>query len=532
MKKNYLYSVMAAFMMLFAASCSQEEIVSGNDGNNSEVTILVGVPGRSATTRAGMPEYEGYTRRCIMQVVDAEGAAIQGEKMRQAVAVTGETVTFSFPEPEGAYSVVFWADYVTSLENDFIYNTKALPTISYSGNKDNMFKPYGDAFCGKVGQGTTSVTLKRPFNKIVVGSENTAAFGEYTHVKTGNFAVPDNYSIFGGTCDGTTKDIRLDAFTAISNSATGEWFSFFIFAPADQMSTELTLPITLSKDAEGADKLEIQVKATGLPADDNMIGNVNIPEIPSEPAQDIEVQVSFDDKFENGPAEPVDPSVIKVGSYINAAGQAVADAAEAVAIVFALEAIGGDLPANYDYPEDVQGKTIKGYAVAIENTAAARQQIIAAGANKLTFSMPESATNGTQTTEALLSGIGAEAKFTEAYTNWTRAHVLTGSNLSEWYIPTFAQLEVFTKMLFTVGDNVPAGSDAFKALPEFAHENGKLFDRDPINVVMYASSTINANGNISAMTFNADGTAQAGQAKVDGSSATSTLCRPFLTIFE
>ena len=53
MKKNFLYSVMALFVILLA-SCSQEEIISENSGNG-KITVSVGVPG-GATTRAGMPE--------------------------------------------------------------------------------------------------------------------------------------------------------------------------------------------------------------------------------------------------------------------------------------------------------------------------------------------------------------------------------------------------------------------------------------------------------------------------------------------
>lgn len=259
-----------------------------------------------------------------------------------------------------------------------------------------------------------------------------------------------------------------------------------------------------------------------------MIGNIDIPEVPVD--NTVEVNISFDDKFIND-NEPVDPTAIKVGSYINAAGEVVTDASKAVAIVFATEALNNDLPANY--PETLQAKTIKGYAVAVSNATAGRQAIIAAG-ETLTFNMPTNPTNGTQTTEALLTGIGSDKAFTTTYNTWTSEHSLTGANLSGWYIPTFDQLKYFTGMLFKIDNAAATGSAEFKALPEFAHENGKLFDREPIAAVNYASSTINDNGNISVMQLMTDGTAKGTQAVVtgEGTKATSIICRPFLTIFE
>lgn len=88
-------------------------------------------------------------------------------------------------------------------------------------------------------------------------------------------------------------------------------------------------------------------------------------------------------------------------------------------------------------------------------------------------------------------------------------------------------------MLFTIGDITATGSAEFKALPEFAFENGKIFDRTPIVAVNYASSSINANSNISVMQFDPNGTAKGTQAVVtgDATKATAIICRPFLTIF-
>ena len=80
---------------------------------------------------------------------------------------------------------------------------------------------------------------------------------------------------------------------------------------------------------------EIKIPANTLPLDANMqimakfeIGDGNF---------DIEVGVDPD----------YEALEMKVGSYINAEGKVVRDAADAVGIVFKMEAIGSDVPANY-----------------------------------------------------------------------------------------------------------------------------------------------------------------------------------------
>lgn len=446
MKKNFLYSVMALFAILLA-SCSQEEIISENSGNG-KVTVSVSVPG-GATTRAGMPNVDGVTRRCIMQVVDGNGTAIAG--LKETKEVTGETVTFSFDAPEGEYSVVFWADYVTNLSNDYIYSTEQLPIIGYKGTKNNMFANAGDAFCGKIAKGATSTTLKRPFNKIVVGSTNKEVFGEYTHIAIGNFNVPTGYSIMDGTCgnieDTPSAPIRLEK-KAINNVETGEWAYFYIFPAVDQTATDLSLNITLSKGVEDtAEKTNFVATIKSMPTDANTIGNVNIPEIPTTPPVDpeeptkVDVVISFDDEFTNGgstePEEPVAPGEMKVGSYINAAGEVVADATNAVAVVYALANGKAD---NSTYSGS---KKAKAYAISLNKVT---NRLAIGDLSSLTLEVTadtENAYSGFAFDAALKGKCGSltteQSKLLNAYYN-AELPTLTGANLSIWYIPSKTQL--------------------------------------------------------------------------------------------
>ena len=145
------------------------------------------------------------------------------------------------------------------------------------------------------------------------------------------------------------------------------------------------------------------------------------------------------------------------------------------------------MPANY--PVALQGKTIAGYAVAIENVATGRQVLNNAAMSSL-VTTDATVTNGTQATDALLTGIG-EVAFMTTYNSWVNEHPLDGESLSSWYIPTVDQLGEFMGMLFKIGEVEPTGGQAFREMPEFAFENGVMFDRDPIESVYYASCTVN-----------------------------------------
>ena len=144
-------------------------------------------------------------------------------------------------------------------------------------------------------------------------------------------------------------------------------------------------------------------------------------------------------------------------------------------------------------------------------------------------------TNGTQITEALLTSIG-DVAFKTTYEKWVGEHALNSENLSAWYIPTLTQLSAFMNTLFTMGEIPATGNDDFKNMSEFEFVNGKMFDRNPINTVNYASSTINNQKNVSGVRINVANNiatnAQAAGINVSTSSNQQALCRPMITIFK
>ena len=516
MKKNLFYSLMALFVVLFA-SCGQEEIVSDNGTEiNAPVTISVQAPVNNVFSRA-VTIPDGYTMQCIMQLLNADGNKI-GDQVTKPVTDGKVSFTISVDEQKEVSKALFGAEYVPeSGAANKVYNTADLRVVGYNTASfdltNDALMAASDAFCGKLETiGNASVTLKRPFANVSVKPKNpeVAAAANKLEIK---YNALSGYDILEGKCSATTPVTYTNAGFA---SADGNWFANFFFAPSNvsKFTEEITMALS------GGYSKEIKIPANTLPLDANMqimakfeIGDGNF---------DIEVGVDPD----------YEALEMKVGSYINAEGKVVRDAADAVGIVFKMEAIGDDVPANY--PVALQGKTIAGYAVAIENVATGRQTLN----TELLTTLTETAagmTNGTQTTDVLLTGLG-DVAFKTTYEKWVGEHASASENLSAWYIPTLSQLSAFMGTLFTMKDVPATGSEDFKNIPEFEFVNGKMFDRETIATVNYASSTINNQGNVSGVRINvADGVvtnAQEAGISVKTALNQQALCRPMITIFK
>ena len=517
MKKNLFYSLMTLCAVLFA-SCGQEEIVSDNgNGVKAPVTISVQAPVNNPLSRAGVTVPDGYTMQCIMQLLDADGNTVGAQDIKP-VADGKVSFTISVDEQKDAAKALFWAEYVPTADvANKVYNTSDLRAVGYNKASFDMtdaaLMAACDAFCGKLETiGNASVTLKRPFANISVQPKNPAQAAGATNLEV-KYNALSGYDILEGKCTATAPV----TYTNVSfNPADGAWFSNFFFAPADvtKFGGEVSMALT------GGYERTITIRADALPLDVNMqimakfeIGDGN-----------FEVDVEVDPDYE--------ALEMKVGSYINAEGKVVRDAADAVGIVFAMEAIGSDVPANY--PAELQGKEIAGYAVAIENVATGRQSLNPDGILTTLVETNKAVTNGTQTTDALLAGIG-DVAFSTTYEKWVGEHILNSENMSAWYIPTLSQLSTFMKMLFDIKGGDPAnGSEDFRQISEFEFVNGKMFDRPTIATVYYASSTINNVGNISGVRLNVESNVitmqEAGIPVISG--AQSALCRPMITIFK
>lgn len=444
MKKNFFYSVMAVFTLLFMAACSQEEIISSNETNGGKVVLSVNVSGATPDTRA-VADVQGYVMRCIMEAVDSEGTVIEGTRMVQPV--TAGKATFEFEKNASAANYLFWADYVEGTDiNDakkVVYNAETLTNITYRLNKTNgLFNnPAADAFCATVATDdlSGSVTLKRPFTRIAVKTADVETLG-----LTGLTRINPNLYAGAGfnvaTGKATTKgqlQATVDSYVPVLTD--GE-FAFYCYVLATVAEEDRTSTITFSNE-DGTSTKSIQLTA------DQMMSLQSNTSVSLKPGDDkIKVEIVIDDAFEGEETDPEEPQPageLKVGAYINAQGEVVAEATDAVAVVFSMAEGKAD---NSVYAE---GKTAKAYAVSL-NKAINRLRL--GDCSTLSLATTDDASqayagysfsNSIKTAFDAMEGDKSTLQIFNAFFTNNELTPVSASNLSEWYIPSIAQITDF-----------------------------------------------------------------------------------------
>lgn len=545
MKKNFFYSVMAAFTLLFMAACSQEEIISSNETNGGKVVLSVNVSGATPDTRA-VADVQGYVMRCIMEAVDSEGTVIEGTRMVQPV--TAGKATFEFEKNASAANYLFWADYVEGTDiNDakkVVYNAETLTNITYRLNKTNgLFNnPAADAFCATVATDNLagSVTLKRPFTRIAVKTADVDALG-----LTGLTRINPVLRVGTGFNVATGKATAAFQIQAATDSyvpvLTGGEFAFYCYVLATVTSETSSSVISFSNE-DGSTTKSIELTADQMK---NLQSNTSVSLKPGEEPGDgkTKVEIVIDDAFEGEETDPEEPQPageLKVGAYINAQGEVVAEATDAVAVVFSM-AISGTDDTSASYGESYATKTIKAYAVALGN-ATPRMNLTASDAEAFpTLTASATTFQGFTATDYLLnSATGVCKDFTggvyTSYKTWLENNAVSGANISSWYIPTYKQLEVLTGKVF--GETADAEFAKIVTPQSFLTNPGG--DAPVASGGWFLmSSTINSGLKFSVFTIGNgnDATAEASAYTCKASQAnpaysTRGFIRPMLTIFE
>lgn len=441
MKKNYLFSLMALFVLLFAA-CNSEEIVSGLNENKGPVTLNVGIPVNNPVTRVAPTIPEGFALRCIMQLVDQSGSAIDGERYVKEVPAGAESVTFTFNIPSNYGGAMFWADYVkkgdvTEIADvaDHLYITTDLTSVVYNtANIATLFNnDAADAFAGYMHSGTTSIALKRPFTKLTFKT-SAEDYKDYTKISVTELPAPTGYNVKSGVATGTATGIASGEM-AITD---GVWFSTYLFVGSNNANMGEGNDIAFTLKKEDGSSVDLLMPGEKITLTENYDVTVDI--TPSESSsQDVTVT------FPGDMVDPDKPQAMAIGDYINKDGSYTKtyDADNAVAIVYAL-ADGKEDNCNYG-----QGKSPIAYAMAITRVSRTN--------NTTTYTVTPTGDapfapndyNGYTYTETLLAVEGASdyATFT-AFAQWKTEHATTGANLSGWYIPSARQLIDMAGILF------------------------------------------------------------------------------------
>ncbi len=486
--KNFskiLFGLGAAVAM---TGCASEEVANPN----ATTDITVSVATEAGIMSRALATVDGYELKCVMQLIDDNGAMVGQQATADAAAGKASFVIKAADLDAGATAALFWAEYVPQAGATKVYNSADLTNISYNvtefNSADANLMGAADAFAGTISVLTNgaSVTLTRPmiqFNFVPTNPEVAAAA---TSLEV-SYNAPSAYNVYTGNCDAAASQALVYTNASFNPTAKGNWFTSLIFAPANMSKFEEPITMTLG----GGVSKNFTIPAGTLVLDANYIVNTRA-EISLGGGEDetLNVEVNINGNYENEPK----PLVYEVGAFVNAAGEVVADEADAVGIVYHVGALEGDDSSLY--PAEYAGKTIKGYVVAKENVIAVRKTFNAATiADGLTPC--EDLINGSLNGAVVLAALG-NSDFVQAWNSWTTANAITNTaDMTGWYLPARYQMEAWFSMFMETtnlkGEILPiSGSEAFRALFPL----NTIFDRNPFQNCMYGTCSVNSAGNI------------------------------------
>lgn len=447
MKKSLLSLVMALGIGLFA-SCSQEEIISGNENSVETVSVSAQLPGDAVQTRAIPGAAEGHQLRCILEVWNTtENTQIERIEKLGSEAANGK-LQFTFNVPSATdYECLLWADFIandaTATDGkyaDKYYTTTSLKAIDFKVTDATLFNnESADAFCGVVAKNGTvnnlSVTLKRPFTKVTLKDNSDYLEGVTSLAPT--FETPSKFDV------STEKAVGYTTISATGIAPTGTdnktLFSTFIFASTDKTTLDKDVKIVFTKT--GGETEEKTIKANQISLDQNVKNDVTANY--AAEGTDVTVDVDIDDQYP-------DPNALKIGQFVNKDGSVVDayDENNAIGIIFAVGQQGDDAVDNYG--TEFSGKTIAGYAMALSNVEG---KPFSAEPEMPTESQEAALTSfsGMKLTNGILSYIEAnsvEAPLFTSFTTWKTDNATTGTNLSTWYVPSYLQLVTFVGYIY------------------------------------------------------------------------------------
>ena len=526
MKKNFLYSLLAVFGMLFA-SCSQEEIVStaGTGSNDGMVRLSVNLSNEDFYSRASQSlDVDGYVMRCICQAVNADGTLIEG--FNEITSVTNGTASFEFEAPEGVANYLFWADYVegTDIEatKSALYNATSLLEVKYNLNKNvKLFNnPAADAFCAVASAANIggSITLKRPLNRIAIKTSDLEKLGlTGLDIITPSINTIQGYNVLNQTASSAVT-CSLNTGETL-NVATGDLaFYCYVFPVNNVVTKNTTIKFTSASDETGKSiTLTVAEMQELSSSSNNAVYLTPDEDQPVQPDDEtVKVDIVIDNEYtgeeggsEEPGTEPEDPTTTTwaVGDYVSAAGAKVNTAGEAIAVVFAL----GGQADNSTYPT---GKTVKAYAMSLKK---ATNRNMLGTYTDLSLTATDDVANAyaglafsTAIETALETASDVAAyEMLNTFFNKSLVEATASENLSEWYIPSIAQLQA--ALATTNADLIAALKGAY---------TGAYY---------CASSTMTAEGLQGIIYDIADGTAGKPQTMQTSASA---VVFPVVTIFE
>ena len=179
MKTKLFKTLAATAMSVLAIACAKEPVA--DNGQQAGVSFMVEVPGASVTKAYGEAE---KATELYYQVFDNAGNTIDGLGV-QHTHLVGKAAKVSFQlVKDQTYNFVFWAQttetgYYTIDETEGLKKIKANYTdkLANDENRDAFFATESFKVTGPV---TKTVTLKRPFAQINIGTKDQLKAGDAT----------------------------------------------------------------------------------------------------------------------------------------------------------------------------------------------------------------------------------------------------------------------------------------------------------------------------------------------------------------
>ena len=194
--KQLIFSLIAITAILFV-SCSERQSATGTEVSGTQIFTFSLATEGDVQTRAAAPTVTGYKLQYFLQVLNADGNAIE------ASSDNNETGTFSVELPAGvAYTCLFWAHYIPDAggENEF-FDTTDLKAVTFK--KHLTHADQCQAFCATasitVGQasGVHSIVLRRAVAQVNIKSNEKME--KYSKLTVSYTNVPNTFNVSDNT---------------------------------------------------------------------------------------------------------------------------------------------------------------------------------------------------------------------------------------------------------------------------------------------------------------------------------------------
>ena len=215
--KKILYGVMAA-TMIFATSC-ENELEVGAAGEESVVSFTIATPDMGSRA-----DYSDGTTATVLQYAVYEGETeltdlTKSVEKGNAETINGSTTVNLKLTTGNTYSVVFWAAAPNAPYTvDFGAKTMTVNYANATSNDENRDAFYAKETFTVTGAQTETITLKRPFAQLNIGTNDYAASTSAGYTPTQSAVTVKNLkntlNFFDGTVTGD-EEARVFASAAI-----------------------------------------------------------------------------------------------------------------------------------------------------------------------------------------------------------------------------------------------------------------------------------------------------------------------------